>query len=229
MLTAAIDEASVRVSAGAIMLEGSLAVPDPAVGVVLFAHGSGSSRHSPRNRYVARQLEAAGLATLLFDLLTEAEERAERETRHLRFDIGLLAERLAGATDWLAGNLRTAGLPVGYFGASTGGGAALVAATRRPERVAAVASRGGRPDLAGDALPGRRPDPAYRRRDDEPSSIERAGPARLGRQSRNSRLSPGRLTCSRAGTLEKYPAGGRLLPATSPWASSSALRPRPDC
>jgi putative phosphoribosyl transferase len=153
MLTAAIEEALVRVSAGGVTLEGNLAVPDPAVGVVLFAHGSGRSRHRPRNQFVARQLESAGLATLLIDLLTAEEERAERFTRHLRFDIGLLADRLAGATDWLAYNLRTADLPIGYFGASTGGGAALVAAAERPERVAAVVSRGGRPDLAGESLP----------------------------------------------------------------------------
>ena len=121
--------------------------------MVLFAHGSGSGRHSPRNRFVARQLVAAGLATLLIDLLTEDEERAEMYTRHLRFDIELLAGRLVGATDWLAAEPRTAHLSVGYFGASTGGGAALVAAALRPEQVAAVVSRGGRPDLAGDALP----------------------------------------------------------------------------
>ena len=121
--------------------------------MVLFAHGTGSGRHSPRNRFVARQLREAGLATLLIDLLTEEEEAVDRYTGHLRFDIGLLADRLVGATDWLAQDPRTAGLPVGYFGASTGGGAALVAAAERPDRVGAVVSRGGRPDLAGDALP----------------------------------------------------------------------------
>src|SRR5205823_10069690 len=106
-----------------------------------------------RNRFVAQQLVDAHLATLLIDLLTEEEERAEMYTRHLRFDIGLLAGRLVGATDWLAADARTAALPVGYFGASTGGGAALVAAARRPDAVSAVVSRGGRPDLAGEALP----------------------------------------------------------------------------
>jgi pimeloyl-ACP methyl ester carboxylesterase len=146
-------EEPVRVAAGPVALEGNLGVPEGAGGVVLFAHGSGSSRHSPRNRFVAGQLRDAGLATLLIDLLTEDEEEAERYTRHLRFDIGLLVDRLIGATDWLAEDARTAGLPVGYFGASTGGGAALVAAARRPDRVRAVVSRGGRPDLAGDALP----------------------------------------------------------------------------
>jgi len=152
MANAMIDEVSVRVSAGRVTLEGNLSVPDGARGVVLFAHGSGSSRHSSRNRFVARELVAAGVGTLLIDLLTEAEERAEMHTRHLRFDIGLLAGRLVGATDWLAAEPRTADLSVGYFGASTGGGAALVAAAERPDRVAAVVSRGGRPDLAGDAL-----------------------------------------------------------------------------
>jgi dienelactone hydrolase len=146
-------EEPVRVTAGRVTLEGNLGVPEEARGVVLFAHGSGSGRHSPRNRFVARQLRDAGLATLLVDLLTEDEEAVDQYTAHLRFDIGLLASRLVGATDWLAEDPRTAGLSVGYFGASTGGGAALVAAARRPERVGAVVSRGGRPDLAGDALP----------------------------------------------------------------------------
>jgi putative phosphoribosyl transferase len=143
----------VRLSAGRVTLEGDLAFPQGARGLVLFAHGSGSGRHSPRNRFVAGRLQEAGLATLLFDLLTEEEEAVDRLTAHLRFDIGLLAERLVGATDWLSRQPLAAGLPVGYFGASTGGGAALVAAARRPERVAAVVSRGGRPDLAADALP----------------------------------------------------------------------------
>src|SRR4051794_33233036 len=146
-------EEQIRIVAGPVTLEGDLGVPERARGVVLFAHGSGSGRHSPRNRFVARQLGAAGLATLLLDLLTEEEEEAERYTRHLRFDIGLLADRLVGATDWLTEDPRTVGLSVGYFGASTGGGAALVAAARRPDRVGAVVSRGGRPDLAGDAPP----------------------------------------------------------------------------
>jgi dienelactone hydrolase len=153
MASMTIDEAPVRVGAGPVALEGNLSVPGGARGVVLFAHGSGSGRHSPRNRFVARQLVSAGLGSLLVDLLTGEEERAEAYTRHLRFDIGLLAGRLVGATDWLAAHAPTAPLSVGYFGASTGGGAALVAAAERPDRVAAVVSRGGRPDLAGDALP----------------------------------------------------------------------------
>jgi putative phosphoribosyl transferase len=147
------DEALVRVDAGGVVLEGNLGVPEGARGVVLFAHGSGSSRHSSRNRYVAGELRRAGLATLLIDLLTAAEETVDLRTRHLRFDIGLLAERLVGAVEWLGENASTRDLPVGIFGASTGGGAALVAAALRPERVGAVVSRGGRPDLAGDALP----------------------------------------------------------------------------
>jgi dienelactone hydrolase len=135
-----------------VVLEGDLLLPGPQ-GVVLFAHGSGSGRHSPRNRFVAQQLASSGFASLLLDLLTEEEERAEKYTRHLRFDIGLLAKRLLSATDWLTRDPRTTQLPLGYFGASTGAAAALVAATQRPERVSAVVSRGGRPDLAGDALP----------------------------------------------------------------------------
>ncbi len=147
------EERPVRISAGPVELDGNLGVPDGAEGVVLFAHGSGSGRHSPRNRYVARALRDANLATLLLDLLTPEEEEADLRTRHLRFDIGLLAERLAGATDWLSENPDTRELRVGYFGASTGAGAALVAAAERPEAVGAIVSRGGRPDLAGDALP----------------------------------------------------------------------------
>jgi len=153
MASAMVEEISVRVGAGRVALEGNLLVPEGAQGVVLFAHGSGSGRHSPRNRFVASQLAASGLASLLIDLLSEEEERAEQFTRHLRFDIGLLAGRLVVATDWLTDDPRTSALAVGYFGASTGGGAALVAAAERPNQVAAVVSRGGRPDLAGDALP----------------------------------------------------------------------------
>src|SRR5262249_40905902 len=124
---ASAQEQEVQVEVGPVTLEGNLGVPDGAPGVVLFAPASGSGRRSPRNRFVARELREAGLGTLLVDLLTEAEEVEDRYTGHLRFDIGLLASRLVGATDWLAGDRRTAGLSVGYFGASTGGGAALVA------------------------------------------------------------------------------------------------------
>ena len=143
---------AVRVDAGDVVLEGDLEVPEGAVGVVLFTHGSGSSRHSRRNRAVARRLREAGLATLLFDLLTPEEEEADRRARHLRFDVPMLAARVAGAARWLGGHETTRTLPVGVFGASTGGGAALVAAADAPQAVRAVVSRGGRPDLAGDAL-----------------------------------------------------------------------------
>ena len=133
-------------------LGGNLTVPEQAEGLVVFAHGSGSSRFSPRNRYVAAALVDAGFGTLLVDLLTAAEEERDRATGELRFDITLLAERLLAATDWLGEQDETKSCPLGYFGASTGAGAALVAAVERPDRVGAVVSRGGRPDLAGDAL-----------------------------------------------------------------------------
>jgi putative phosphoribosyl transferase len=148
-----VEERPVRVSADLVGLEGNLAIPGSARGVVLFAHGSGSGRHSPRNRYVARALREAELATLLVDLLTAEEEEVDLRTRHLRFDIGLLAERLVGATKWLAQNSDTRNLRIGYFGASTGAAAALVAAAEHPKPVDAIVSRGGRPDLAGPALP----------------------------------------------------------------------------
>jgi dienelactone hydrolase len=133
-------------------LTGTLTLPPSPRGVVLFAHGSGSSRHSPRNQFVADALVAAGLGALLIDLLTPAEEAQDLRTGRLRFDIDLLARRVVAALDWLASQEETAGLPVGVFGASTGAAAALVAAAERPEQVGAVVSRGGRPDLAGEAL-----------------------------------------------------------------------------
>jgi putative phosphoribosyl transferase len=142
----------VRVAVGPVTLEGSLNLPERGDGVVLFAHGSGSSRLSPRNRYVARTLNEAGVATLLVDLLTPDEEAIDLRSTHLRFDIGLLAERLTGATDWLTRDPRTRHLRIGYFGASTGAAAALVAAAERPRLVGAIVSRGGRPDLTGPAL-----------------------------------------------------------------------------
>jgi pimeloyl-ACP methyl ester carboxylesterase len=142
-----------RVKIGKIILEGSLSIPKNSEGIVLFAHGSGSGRHSPRNQYVAGVLQEAGLSTLLIDLLTVAEERVDAYTMHLRFDIGLLAQRLSGATDWLVNNQETRYLNIGYFGASTGAAAALVAATKHPDVVRAIVSRGGRPDLAGPSLP----------------------------------------------------------------------------
>lgn len=142
----------VVVTAGPVTVGGSLAGVEGASGVVLFAHGSGSSRHSPRNRYVAEVLQDARLATLLIDLLTAEEEEADLRTGHLRFDIPLLAERLVGATRWLNEESETKPLDVGYFGASTGAAAALMAAAEMPEAVGAIVSRGGRPDLAMDAL-----------------------------------------------------------------------------
>lgn len=147
-----IQENLVSVTADSVQLQGNLALPVNAQAVVLFAHGSGSSRFSPRNRYVAGVLQQARLATLLIDLLTPEEEAIDLRTRHLRFDIGLLAGRLVGATDWLMQNPATQHLQIGYFGASTGSAAALLAATERPNAVGAIVSRGGRPDLAGSAL-----------------------------------------------------------------------------
>ncbi|HEY0581385.1 MAG TPA: alpha/beta family hydrolase [Chloroflexota bacterium] len=142
----------VTIPIGEVALEGDLNIPPRAMGVVVFAHGSGSSRFSSRNRSVASALEQAGLATLLMDLLTREEEVVDQLTAHLRFDIELLAERLMAATDWLAELEDTKHLPIGYFGASTGAAAALVAAADRPDVVRAIVSRGGRPDLAGPAL-----------------------------------------------------------------------------
>lgn len=145
-------ETLVRVTAGQVRLEGNLNLPSNARGVVLFAHGSGSSRFSPRNRYVATLLNQANLATLLIDLLTPDEELLDQTTGELRFNIALLAERLVGATDWLTDHSETRRLRIGYFGASTGAGAAVVAAAQRADRIGAIVSRGGRPDLAGPAL-----------------------------------------------------------------------------
>jgi putative phosphoribosyl transferase len=146
-------ERTVRIPARDATLDGNLNVPAGASGIVLFVHGSGSSRHSPRNRFVARTLNAAGLATLLFDLLTPQEEAVDIATREHRFDIGLLAGRLGLAAEWMQQQPEGRGLRIGYFGSSTGGGAALVEAAAHPDGVGAVVSRGGRPDLAGAALP----------------------------------------------------------------------------
>ena len=153
MKRSTLTEILVHVAAGDATLEGELVVPEQATGAVLFAHGSGSSRHSSRNKFVAQALQTAGLATLLIDLLTREEEAIDQHTAHLRFDIQLLAGRLLAATRWLGEQSSTRVLEVGYFGASTGAGAALVAAAAEPERIGAVVSRGGRPDLAGNALP----------------------------------------------------------------------------
>jgi len=146
------EERLVRIPADSVELEGSLEIPAGAQGVVIFAHGSGSSRHSPRNQSVAHVLRRSGLATLLVDLLTEAEEAVDLRTGHLRFDIGFLAGRLGHVSTWLQQHPHAGTLRLGYFGSSTGAAAALVAAAERPDAVHAVVSRGGRPDLASDAL-----------------------------------------------------------------------------
>ena len=143
---------TVQIPCGRVELSADLDVPNPAVAVVAFAHGTGSGRHSPRNRQVADKLREAGLATLLLDLLTEKEERVDIRTGELRFDIPLLAGRLTSAVKWLTAHPDTSGRPIGCFGASTGAAAALVAAAREPGLVRAVVSRGGRPDLAGEEL-----------------------------------------------------------------------------
>ena len=145
-------ERTIEIPAGQVRLPADVVVPARASGLVLFAHGSGSGRHSPRNRFVAAEFREAGLATALVDILTPEEERVDVRTAELRFDIGLLAARVGAVTAWLVDHEPTRGLPVGLFGASTGAAAALVAAASRPDTVAAVVSRGGRPDLAGDAL-----------------------------------------------------------------------------
>ncbi len=138
---------------GRVALEGELTIPVNSKGIVLFAHGSGSSRFSPRNRFIARMLQQAGLATFLIDLLTEREEAADIQGAQYRFNIGMLAERLIGTTDWLTRSTETRRLTIGYFGASTGAAAALVAAAARPDVVRAIVCRGGRPDLASPVLP----------------------------------------------------------------------------
>ncbi len=146
------EEGYVQIAAGDVTLHGNLLIPPQAKGLVAFAHGSGSGRHSPRNRYVAGELRRVGLATLLFDLLTLDEEAEDLITGKQRFDIGLLARRLAGATDWLQARPEARHLRLGYFGASTGAAAALVAAADKPDLIGAVVSRGGRPDLAAPVL-----------------------------------------------------------------------------
>jgi putative phosphoribosyl transferase len=149
---ALVGEQSVSIPSGSAVLHGDLAIPERSIAIVIFAHGSGSSRHSRRNRYVAGVLQGKGLGTFLMDLLTPEEEAIDAQTGHLRFDIELLAERVIAATDWLVSQPEAQGQRVGYFGASTGAAAALAAAAVQPAQVAAVVSRGGRPDLAGDAL-----------------------------------------------------------------------------
>ncbi|SIN31427.1 dienelactone hydrolase family protein [Micromonospora cremea] len=146
------QRSTVTIPVGDVQLPADLMLPAQPIGVVLFAHGSGSSRHSPRNVAVARTLNGRGLGTVLVDLLTPTEDEVDARTAELRFDIGLLATRLAGIVDWLAVERPAGDVPIGLFGASTGAAAALVAAASRADRVGAVVSRGGRPDLAGAAL-----------------------------------------------------------------------------
>jgi putative phosphoribosyl transferase len=145
-------ESALKIPVGSIEIEGNLFLPSDAQGIVVFAHGSGSSRFSPRNQYVAKEFNKASMGTLLFDLLTSDEEEEDAVTAEYRFNISLLAERLVGATEWLKSDPQTQKLKLGYFGASTGAAAALIAAAKLPDIVAAVVSRGGRPDLAGDYL-----------------------------------------------------------------------------
>lgn len=148
-----VKEMPVRITAGAVIVEADLGRPNVAAGLVVFAHGSGSSRFSERNRAVAHALHEHAFATLLVDLLTREEERVDVVTREYRFDIGLLAERVVAAIDWSQRDDRVVGLPIACYGASTGAAAALIAAAERPAAVRTVISRGGRPDLAGEALP----------------------------------------------------------------------------
>jgi hypothetical protein len=169
------EERQVKVPVGSVELEGNLGIPGGARGVVLFAHGSGSGRNSPRNRYVAGVLREAGLATLLMDLLTTDEEEADLRTGHLRFDIGLLAQRLAGATDWLTENPLTRNLRIGYFGASTGAGAALVAAAKHQEAVGAVVARRPPRPRGGRPAPRQGANPPHRRRGRRPRDRDEPG------------------------------------------------------
>jgi len=142
----------IKIPIDSITLEGNLIIPEGAKGIVIFAHGSGSSRHSPRNQYIAQELQRSGIGTLLFDLLTVEEERIDMLTRNLRFDIDLLANRLINVTTWILSNPATKDLKIGYFGASTGAAAALMAAKEHRNTIKAIVSRGGRPDLAESAL-----------------------------------------------------------------------------
>ena len=199
-------EREITIDAGKVRLNGTLALPAGAAGLVLFAHGSGSSRHSPRNRYVAQVLQAGGIGTLLFDLLTNEEEAVDQYSAELRFDIGLLAERLVGATQWVRNQAELRGLKLGYFGASTGAAAALVAAAQLPKEISAVVSRGGRPDLAEDALDAvRAPTLLIVGGDDEPViGMNRQAMARLLHAEKEIVIIPGATHLfEEPGTLEK--------------------------
>jgi pimeloyl-ACP methyl ester carboxylesterase len=221
-LTGANVDADLTAEAG-VDLTADVAVPSPAHGVVLFAHGSGSGRHSPRNRYVAGELNAAGLATVLVDLLTLDEERADAHGR-FRFDIGLLAGRVSALVGWAAGHEPIAGLGIGLFGASTGAAAALVAAARQPALVRAVVSRGGRPDLAADHLATVRSPTLLivGERDEVVVKLNRGALAKLGEHGRLVTVPGATHLFEEPGTLEQVAglAAGwftqHLPPATSP-------------
>jgi putative phosphoribosyl transferase len=200
------SESEVLIDAGNVSLEGTLALPKDAEAVVLFAHGSGSSRHSPRNRYVAEVLQSQGIGTLLFDLLTREEEPIDEYSRALRFDIPLLAQRLTGATRWLTERPDMQGTHLGYFGASTGAAAALVSAAELQGTIGAVVSRGGRPDLAGEALSSvRAPTLLIVGGDDEPViGMNREALARLGCRDKKLVIVPGATHLfEEPGTLEE--------------------------
>ncbi len=223
----AVRREAVRIPAGAGWIEGEFNLPSPACGIVLFAHGSGSSRKSPRNQFVAASLQEAGLGTLLMDLLTQDEELADLERGHLRFDIAFLAERLRAATLWLQARPEARGLPLGYFGASTGAAAALVAAAEVGDPVKAIVSRGGRPDLAGDALE-RVKAPTLLivgSRDPDVLALNRAALARLGKESKLSVVPGASHLFEEPGTLAEV---ARLASAwlrgnlDSGWAPSRA-------
>ncbi|MDB5353448.1 MAG: dienelactone hydrolase-like enzyme [Planctomycetota bacterium] len=200
-----VEERPVRITSGRVTLDGNLAIPPSPCGVVLFAHGSGSGRYSVRNRYVAERLREHGLATLLIDLLTLKEESLDAGNARYRFDIGLLAERLGIATVWLGEEPETRHLNLGYFGASTGAGAALVAAAQRPDLVWAIVSRGGRPDLAGPVLPHvRAPTLLIVGGDDEPViEVNREAIARLRCAKRMDIISGATHLFEEPGALEK--------------------------
>jgi dienelactone hydrolase len=231
--SAATVERHVAIATGQVGLAGDLTVPPDARGVVVFAHGSGSGRFSPRNRAVAQELVRAGLATLLMDLLTADEEAVDLRTAHLRFDIRLLSERVIATIDWLASDRSAGSLPVGCFGASTGAAAALVAAAERPERVAAVVSRGGRPDLAGDALP-RVTAPVLLivgGLDTEVIQLNRQAQARLGGRSELVIVPGATHLFEEPGALEQVAALARdwflrYLPASSPGNRSHSVEAR---
>jgi len=220
---------NVRILAGPEWIDGDLSLPSPARGLVLFAHGSGSSRLSPRNRFVAAALEQSGLATLLLDLLTPDEEVADLELGHLRFDIPFLAHRLRAATRWVSSRPELARLPAGYFGASTGAAAALVAAAESGDAVKAVVSRGGRPDLAGPALE-RVEAPVLLivgSLDSDVLALNRAALARLGKPSQLSIVPGASHLFEEPGTLAevaRLAAEWFCLHLDAAWATSPADR-----